>query len=127
AFIDAFGRRAWRRPLESDEQQTMRQIYMDTADPDPADGIAGVVAAMLQSPQFIYRPEPAPQPADATTAAPASVPLEPYAVATRLAFLLTGAGPEDTLLAAAEGGPRGTDQGLLAETDRLPAVPAAGA
>ncbi len=37
----------------------MRQIYTDTADPSPADGIAGVVAAMLQSPQFLYRPEPA--------------------------------------------------------------------
>ena len=38
----------------------MQQIYTDTADPAPTDGIAGVVAAMLQSPQFMYRPEPAP-------------------------------------------------------------------
>ena len=37
----------------------MRQLYTDTADPSPTDGIAGVVAAMLQSPQFMYRPEPA--------------------------------------------------------------------
>src|SRR5262245_42705480 len=114
-FIGAFGRRAWRRPLEPDELQTMQQLYLDTADPGPVDGIAGVVAAMLQSPQFLYRPEPTSQPAGTTT----SEPLEPYALATRLSFLLTGAGPDDTLLAAAESGGLGTEQGLLAETDRL--------
>jgi len=126
-FIDAFGRRAWRRPLEPDEQTAMLQIYTDTADPGPTDGVAGVVAAMLQSPQFIYRPEPATQPTTATTttAAPPSTPLEPYALATRLAFLLTGAAPDDTLLAAAESGRLGTEQGLLAETDRLLADPRA--
>ncbi|HEY7373069.1 MAG TPA: DUF1588 domain-containing protein [Polyangia bacterium] len=127
-FISAFGKRAWRRPLEPDELQAMQQLYTDTADPGAADGLAGVVAAMLQSPQFLYRPEPQAQtdaPAGATTAPPASVPLEPYALATRLAFLLTGAAPDDTLLSAAEGGRLDTEAGLLAETDRLLAGPRA--
>src|SRR5262245_18030854 len=57
-FIAAFGLRAWRRPLDADELQTMQQIFTDTAEPGPADGLAGVVSAILQSPQFIYRPEP---------------------------------------------------------------------
>ena len=35
SFIDGFGRRAWRRPLEPDEQQAMQQLYTDTADPGP--------------------------------------------------------------------------------------------
>jgi len=125
SFIDAFGRRAWRRPLEPDEQQAMQQIYTDTADPGPTDGVAGVVAAMLQSPQFIYRPEAAPQPTGAATGTPPSAPLEPYALATRLSFLLTGATPDDTLLAAADSGRLTTEQGLLAETDRLLAGPRA--
>ena len=85
-FIAGFGRRAWRRPLDPDELQSMRQIYTDTADPTPTDGIAGVVAAMLQSPQFMYRPEPA-----TGGSAPAATPLEPFALATRLSLLLTGA------------------------------------
>jgi hypothetical protein len=116
-FIDAFGQRAWRRPLESDELQAMQQLYTDTADPGPPDGIAGVVAAMLQAPQFLYRPEP--------TTATDSQPLEPYALATRLSLLLTGAGPDDALLAAAASGALDSEDGLLAQTDRLLTAPRA--
>jgi len=57
-FIAAFGQRAWRRPLTADEAQAMQTLYTATADPTPADGVAGVVTGMLQAPQFIYRPEP---------------------------------------------------------------------
>ena len=57
----------------------MQQIYTDTADPGPTDGIAGVVAAMLQSPQFIYRPEP-----DRPASGGGRRRCEPYALATRL-------------------------------------------
>ena len=97
----------------------MQQVYTDTAEPGPADGVAGVVAAMLQSPQFLYRPEP-------TTAATTANRWSRYALATRLSFLLTGAGPDDALLAAADGGGLDTEDGLLAETDRLLAGPRAG-
>jgi Protein of unknown function (DUF1588)/Protein of unknown function (DUF1592)/Protein of unknown function (DUF1587)/Protein of unknown function (DUF1595)/Protein of unknown function (DUF1585) len=117
SFIDGFGRRAWRRPLEPDELQAMQQLYTDTADPGPADGVAGVVAAMLQAPQFLYRPEP--------NTATDSQPLEPYALATRLSLLLTGAGPDEALLTAAGSGGLDTEAGLLAQTDRLLADPRA--
>ena len=110
AFTSAFGRRAWRRPLIADEQQAMAQLYAATADPTPADGVAGVVAAMLQAPQFVYRPE---------AVGTASQPVDGYALATRLAFTLTGAPPDPTLLAAAERGDLATESGLLAQTDRL--------
>src|SRR6476661_7841045 len=80
-FIAGFGRRAWRRPLDADELQTLQQIYTDTADPGPTDGVAGVVAAVLQSPQFIYRPEPAPDAAGAAAGAGTGTALEPYALA----------------------------------------------
>ncbi len=118
-FIAGFGRRAWRRPLEPDELAAMQQIYTDTADPGAKDGVAGVVAALLQSPQFIYRPERS-APAMSTAGA-----LEPYALATRLSLLLTGAGPDDALLAAAGSGGLDTEDGLLAQTDRLLAGPRA--
>jgi hypothetical protein len=110
AFVAAFGRRAWRRAMTSDEQTAMMQLYTDTASPGPTDGLAAVVAAMLQAPQFLYRPEP-----PAATAQP----LDGYALATRLAFLLTGAGPDETLLEAAEHGDLATETGLLAQADRL--------
>jgi hypothetical protein len=110
AFTDGFGRRAWRRPLTADEGQAMTQLYAATADPGPADGVAAVVAAMLQAPQFLYRPEPV---------AAAGQPLDGYALATRLAFTLTGAPPDETLLQAAGRGDLATEAGLLAQTDRL--------
>src|SRR6185312_9140005 len=113
AFTNAFGRRAWRRPLDDDEQQAMAQLYADTAEPAPADGVTAVVTAMLQAPQFLYRPEAA------GAAGTAAQPVDGYALATRLAFMLTGAPPDPSLLAAAERGDLATESGLLAETDRL--------
>jgi hypothetical protein len=121
SFVAGFGRRAWRRPLEPDEQAAMLQIYTDTAEPAPADGVGAVVAATLQAPQFIYRPEPKVDAGGPT----ATTPLEPYALATRLSFLLTGAGPDDPLLSAVEAGALDTEDGLLAQTDRLLAGPRA--
>lgn len=112
-FVSAFAGKAWRRPPTADESQAMLALYAATADPGPRDGVAGVVAAMLQAPQFLYRPEPGDP--SATT----SVPLDGYALATRLAYLLTGAGPDDALLSAAAAGKLATEAGLLAETDRL--------
>jgi hypothetical protein len=113
AFVDGFGRRAWRRTMTTDEQQAMLQLYTATASPGPTDGLTAVVSAMLQAPQFIYRPEP-----PVATAQP----LKGYALATRLAFLLTGAAPDEALLASAENGDLLTETGLLAQTDRLLAL-----
>ena len=113
AFISAFGRRAWRRALADDEQQTMQQLYADTADPSPADGMSAVVAALLQSPRFLYRPEAGDPMATAVE------PLDGYALATRLSYLITATAPDEALLAAAEAGTLETDEGLLGEADRL--------
>jgi Protein of unknown function (DUF1592)/Protein of unknown function (DUF1588)/Protein of unknown function (DUF1587)/Protein of unknown function (DUF1595)/Protein of unknown function (DUF1585) len=113
AFVTGFGGHAWRRPLTADELTAMLQLYGDTADPGPTDGLAGVVAAMLQSPQFLYRPE------TAAVGATQPQPIDGYALATRLAYLLTGAGPDQTLLTAAGAGALSTEAGLLAQTDRL--------
>jgi hypothetical protein len=112
AFVDGFGRSAWRRPLDADEIAAMQALYTAAADPGPGDGVSAVIAAMLQAPQFLYRPEP-------TAGGGVTTPLDGYALATRLAYLLTGAGPDATLLAAAADGTLATDEGLLAETDRL--------
>ena len=110
AFVGAFGRRAWRRTMTVDEEQAMMQLYSETASPGPSDGLSAAVAAMLQAPQFLYRPEP-----PAATAQP----LDGYALATRLSFLLTGAAPDEALLEAAEHGDLATEGGLLVQTDRL--------
>jgi hypothetical protein len=111
-FIAAFGAQAWRRPLDDGERASMQQLYADTADPAPADGLSAVVAAMLQAPQFLYRPE-------APVSGTAPEPLDGFALATRLSYLVLGAPPDAPLLAAAAAGRLDGEQGLLAETDRL--------
>ena len=98
AFVNAFGLRAWRRPLTDDERGALLQLYADTAEPGTIDGISALVAALLQSPQFLYRPELG----DPT--ATAAEPLDGYALATRLSYLITATGPDQPLLAAAEAG-----------------------
>lgn len=91
----------------------MLQLYANEADQGPADGLSAVVAALLQSPQFLYRPEAG------DPLAVAAESLDDYALATRIAYLVTGAWPDETLLAAAESGKLQTEVGLLAEADRL--------
>ena len=113
AFVDAFGRRAWRRPLDTDEHAAMVQLYQATDTPGTGDGLSAVVTAMLQAPQFLYRPEPLP----AGTAA--AQPLDGYELATRLAYLIAGTGPDARLLDAAAAGSLDTTDGLLVEADHL--------
>ena len=63
-----------------------------------AAGVEAMVAAMLQSPYFLYRTELGPE-----TAGPgATVTLTPHEVASSLSYLLAGSMPDDTLLAAAD-------------------------
>jgi hypothetical protein len=113
AFIDAFGRVAWRRPLDADEHAAMVALHQATDTPGTGDGLSAVVTAMLQAPQFLYRPEPVPA---GTTAAQ---PLDGYALATRLSYLITGRGPDAQLLDVAAGGGLAATPGLLAQADRL--------
>jgi len=114
-FVRAFGRRAYRRTLTSDEAAAMLDLYAATATPDATAGVRAVVTAMLQAPQFLYRPEPA-LGGDAWGTA----------LASRLSFLIVGAAPDADLLSAAEAGDLDDDRGLLAQADRLLASPRAG-
>ena len=98
----------------------MQQLYTDTAEPGPTDGVAGVVAALLQSPQFLYRPEPATgghgdhRPAGTVRAGDAAVvPADRRRPRTTRCSPPPAAGGLDT------------EDGLLAETDRLLAGPRA--
>jgi hypothetical protein len=109
AFIRALGAQLWRRPLDDGEVSDLAAVV-------PSAGISAAVAVMIQSPGFVYRPEP---PAALGTKLP------PSALATRLAYLITSSAPDATLLAAAGDGTLATSAGLSAETDRLLATPRA--
>jgi Protein of unknown function (DUF1592)/Protein of unknown function (DUF1588)/Protein of unknown function (DUF1595)/Protein of unknown function (DUF1585)/Protein of unknown function (DUF1587) len=123
SFVSEFGRRAFRRPLVSEEvsryvavaQQAQRALG------DFYKGLEFAVAGMLQSPDFLFRAELGSQ-----TAGSASMrPYDDYELATRLSYLLWNTTPDDALLAAASRGELSTPAGLNSQAERLLADPRA--
>lgn len=98
-FITDFGEKAFRRPLETEEVDSLYGLYTDTKTLDgfgPA--IEIVVNAMLMSPSFLYRVELG----GASPVAEGVVPLTSYEIATRLSYLLWATMPDDELFRLAE-------------------------
>ena len=116
-FIEDFGRRAWRRPLTDDELDVLVDLQQEIAG-DAGDfdvGATYAIAAVLQSPYFVYRIEVGEPNPDR----PGQRLLTDYEVATRLAFFLWNTLPDDELLDAAEAGELSTPEGLEAQAQRL--------
>jgi mono/diheme cytochrome c family protein len=116
-FVARFGRRAWRRPLLPEEGERYVQLARRVTEGGRglSGGLAAVTAALLQSPNFLYRSEiGVPDAKDPTRRR-----LTDYELASRLAYFLWGAPPDDQLLDAAEAGRLATDAGLQVETERM--------
>jgi hypothetical protein len=125
-FIQAFARKAYRRPVDASEIAKLMTVYAQGAMQSYATGISLMIQAALISPSFVYRTElgPATLTADASGAYPDTT-LTSYEIATQLAFLLLGSVPDDALMAAADDGSLATTDGLAAQIDRLLATPQA--
>ncbi len=114
-FIATFGRRAYRRPLSPDEQARWLGIAGELANGDAWQGLRFAISGMIQSPHFLYRVELGePDPAD-----PDRRRYTGHEMASRLSFLIWNTGPDDLLLDAADRGDLLTEDGLLAEAERL--------
>jgi Protein of unknown function (DUF1592)/Protein of unknown function (DUF1588)/Protein of unknown function (DUF1587)/Protein of unknown function (DUF1595)/Protein of unknown function (DUF1585) len=98
-FVREFGKKAFRRPL--DDQEVQRYVALLGREHDFLKGAQLVVEAMLESPNFLFRMDTAPNTA-----------LAPYATASRLSYTLWDTQPDDALLAAAARGELATPQGL---------------
>jgi hypothetical protein len=97
-FVRAFGRRAFRRPLDDREFQRYAALFASQAAKTGRflDGARVVVEAMLQSPKFLFHVENAGG--------------RDYAVASRLSYMLWDTMPDERLFeAAANGELRGAD------------------
>lgn len=118
ALIQTKGRLAFRRPLAPAEvDDYMNKVYLPAKAVGAfAGGVRAIVETLLQSPNFLYRAEiGVPDPS-----AGADIRrLEGFELASKLAFTLWGAPPDDALLAAAEGGRLATPQQIEAEARRL--------
>lgn len=98
-FIDTFGARAFRRPLDPAEKDGLLAVY-DVGCEGAAfeDGVRLVVAAVLQSASFLYLTELGGEAKDGL------VTLTPSETASTLAYFLTGGPPDDALTEAASSG-----------------------
>jgi hypothetical protein len=119
SFIESFGRRAFRRPLKSEEVDAYLAIYRTGLARDGfRGGIRLVLTGFLQSPWFLYRVE------QSALAATGPAKLSGFELAARLSYLLTSSTPDAALLDAAQSGGLDSDAGLLAQAERLLATPA---
>lgn len=124
AFIRDFGLRVYRRPLSTDEIAGYRALYdVASAEGGAPAGFAMLVETMLQSPFFLYHVDFGEHAAEAGE----PMPLDGYALASRLSYFLWNSMPDDALFDAAATGRLLDDDGLAEEVDRMLADPRAGA
>lgn len=121
-FVADFGKRAWRRPLNAEEQARALELFRGArAEYELDTSVQMVVQFFLLSPHFVYLVEPLPD-----GAAPGSVvPLDSWKVASRLSYFLLGTMPDEALFAAAEAGALETPEGVAEQARRLLSSPRA--
>jgi len=120
--------RVYRRPATEAELADLIALvdFAESEGDEFAKGIEYAIAAMLMSPQFLYRSIPA-DPADGGAPLDGGqiVALDDWALATRLSYFLWGSTPDDELLARAGEGALHDADALRAEFDRMLADPKA--
>ncbi|WP_434047449.1 MULTISPECIES: DUF1592 domain-containing protein [Sorangium] len=107
---------AYRRPLAAGEADELLALYtVGRTDATFDVGIATVIEALLQSPDFLYRIEwGTPDPERPELRRPTGDEM-----ATRLSYLLWGTMPDDDLRLAAQAGELSTKEGVRAHAERM--------
>jgi len=119
AFVESFGKRAFRRPLAAEEIDRYVALFaqapavVDGAD-DFAKGVKLTLQAFLQSPHFLYRVQ-----STSEVGPDGLIHLSGFEIAAKLSYMLWNTMPDDALFAAAEGGELGTPEGILAQAQRM--------
>lgn len=113
ALVAEHGRMLYRRTLTDEERGRLTDLLLEVASGTGSfeTGAEYAVAAMLQSPWFIYRVEHTPGTLSGTE------------LATRMAYFLWDGPPDKELLDAAEAGGLDTAEGREAQVDRMLADP----
>ncbi len=115
-FIDRFGAKAFRAPLADVERTRLTTLYVSASTAwGFSKGIELTVAAILQSPRYLYRVEFG----NAAPVAPNVKALTPYELASRLSYLLWGTMPDQALLDAAGTGQLSTREQVATQARRL--------
>jgi hypothetical protein len=107
SFLDWFPSAAYRRPVTAEERTELRTLHDELRTAIDADfAYAGLVRAVLLSPDFLYRTELGP-----AGSSGARTTLTQHEIATLLAFTATDRAPDDELLDAADRGALGDPDG----------------
>lgn len=103
--IESFARRAWRRPIDGNDQERLRRLYQTVLASTESEEAAyrQSLTAVLLSPHFLFLVE-------SDSGATGVQRLSPHQFATRMAILIWSSIPDETLLSLA-------DQGLIFETE----------
>lgn len=109
SILGEFARRAWRRPVSDEEVTSLMHplVVADSVGATRDEGLRHALAAVLMSPHFVFKVELTEGPLDA------------YELATRLSYALWSTMPDEELFAAAESGALASDEGLLAQVNRM--------
>lgn len=116
--IADLARRAWRRPLSDAEYDRLMALYDVGAElegPAFENGLAMVVEALLQSPNFLFRVEVG----AADPERPGLNRLDDHEIASRLSYLVWRSMPDAELSAAADAGELHTPAQIAAHAARL--------
>lgn len=125
ASLATFMKRAWRRPITSDEVDRYVGLVRDEVrDGDSIeDALRTALTAVLLSPHFLYRVELDPLVAvdenDALLPSSEPHPLTDHELATRLSYFVWSSTPDDRLLALADMGALQDPNILESETRRM--------
>ena len=120
-IAENLARRAFRRPVTDAEVDSLMP-YFDAGSRGPGGFDAGVeqmVAAVLVSPEFLYRAIRTPERAGDPASDPDVFPLSDLELASRLSFFLWGQGPDDALLERAGAFDLGRPEVLEVEARRM--------
>lgn len=115
-FIETFGLRAFRRPLDDSEVDAFMRFHaFSVEDNNFATGVMLAIQAFLQMPDFLYVLERG-----------VAVPgrenifrLTQYEIASRLSYFLWGTNPDDELLEAAANDQLATSEQMRAQAERM--------
>ena len=114
-FVESFGKRAFRRPLTNDELDRWSAFFeSQRTEIDFDAAVQLTVAAMLQTPHFLYRLEN-----QASEINGDQLELSQHELASRLSYLLWESMPDEELMAAADEGRLSSDAELEAQARRL--------
>ncbi|UYL09408.1 DUF1588 domain-containing protein [Bdellovibrio sp. SKB1291214] len=116
SFFNGFGRLVFRRPLTTAEQQIYKDLYNSEFGGNLNDGLTVAIMAMLQSPNFIYKNELSGTPVNGREDL---VKITDYELASRIAFLATGRGPDTALMNDAVSGNLATVEGYKTAVNRV--------